>query len=74
MNLCHINRCDWVFWDTQRLQQQYCCDHGLRLDQKTNKKLNCRREAARCFASLTILLSFKVTQDHPKWPPWVGRV
>ena len=37
-----------------------------------NKKLSCRREAARRYGSLKILLSVKVTQGHAKLHCWVG--
>jgi len=38
------------------------------------RKLSCRKEATRCWVSLEISLSLKVTQSHSNLHRWVRRV
>ena len=59
--------CDLIYYYAVR-------QHSTHINAISNKKLSCRREAARCFVSLNISLSPKVTQGHAKWPPWVGHI
>ena len=41
--------------------------HAIGVDCVYSKKLSCCRETTRCFMSLNVSLSLKITQGHSKW-------
>ena len=65
----------WPYWSFSCIQ--YCLIANSDANIYLYKKLSCRRETARRFVSLNILLSYSrslVTQGHSKWHCWVGRM